>query len=236
VINIQTNRPPLNRVTAVFADGSQSFPLPKGATLGQIARRIERLGVRQDRKTVAVVVKFAATPPQGAAPPLPAPFRDGLLAEVPRLRAFARSVARNPDRADDLVQETLAKAWAHRGKFKEGTNLGAWLFTILRNTYYGELRSRRREVSDSDGHHAAQIACPPAQLHHLELQNVAHAFDTLTASQREALFLVGVSGLTYDEAAKIGGCAVGTIKSRVSRARQILLGKLGNQTHQSIAG
>ena len=90
-------------------------------------------------------------------------------------------MARNPDRADDLVQETLAKAWAHRSKFKEGTNLGAWLFTILRNTYYGELRSRRREVSDSDGHHAAQLSSPPAQLHHLELQNVAHAFDGLTA-------------------------------------------------------
>ena len=142
-------------------------------------------------------------------------------------------MARNPDRADDLVQETLAKAWAHRGKFKEGTNLRAWLFTILRNTYYGELRSRRREVPDSDGHHAAQLVSPPAQLHYLELQNVAHAFEGLTAGQREALFLVGVSGMSYDEAARIGGCAVGTIKSRVFRARQILLDKLGNWKPQN---
>ena len=141
-------------------------------------------------------------------------------------------MARNPDRADDLVQETLAKAWAHRSKFKEGTNLGAWLFTILRNTYYGELRSRRREVSDSNGHHAAQLACQPAQLHHLELQNVANAFGEMTAGQREALFLVGVSGLTYEEAAGIAGCPAGTIKSRVFRARQVLLCKLGDETQE----
>ena len=237
VINIQTNTSPLDRVTAVFADGSKSFPLPQGATFGQIADRIDRLGKRHERETVAVVVKFATKAPQAAAAPasptkLPTPFRDGLLAEIPRLRAFARSMARNPDRADDLVQETLAKAWAHRSKFKEGTNLGAWLFTILRNTYYGELRSRRREVSDSNGHHAAQLACQPAQLHHLELQNVAHAFGEMTAGQREALYLVGVSGLTYEEAAQIAGCPAGTIKSRVFRARQVLLCKLGDQAQQ----
>jgi RNA polymerase sigma-70 factor, ECF subfamily len=219
-------------VTAVFADGAQSFLLPQGATLEQIADRIDRLDARQERETVAVVVKFAATAPQGTAAKLPSPFRDGLLAELPRLRAFARSIARNPDRADDLVQETLVKAWAHHAKFKDGTNLRAWLFTILRNTYYGELRSRRREVSDTDGYHAAQLSSAPAQLHYLELQNVAQAFGGLTAGQREALFLVGVSGLTYDEAARIGGCAVGTIKSRVFRARQILLDKLGGPKSQ----
>jgi RNA polymerase sigma-70 factor (ECF subfamily) len=173
---------------------------------------------------------------QGSVPSLAAPFRNGLLAELPRLRAFARSLARDPDRADDLVQETLTKAWAHRGKFKEGTNLGAWLFTILRNTYYGELRSRRREVSDSDGHHAAHLVSAPAQLHYLELQSVGHAFEELTASQREALFLVGVSGLTYQEAALIGRCAVGTIKSRVFRARTILLDKLGERKDPQAMG
>ena len=232
MINMQTDKPPLNRVTAVFADGSQSFQLSQDATLEQIADRVDRLGARQDGETVAVVVKFAAAPPQEPAPSVPTPFRDGLLTELPRLRAFARSMARNPDRADDLVQETLAKAWAHRSKFKEGTNLGAWLFTILRNTYYGELRSRRREVSDSDGHHAAQLSSPPAQLHYLELQNVDQAFQALPAVQREALFLVGVSGLTYHAAASIGRCAVGTIKSRVFRARKTLLDKLGDPKHQ----
>jgi RNA polymerase sigma-70 factor, ECF subfamily len=168
---------------------------------------------------------------QGSASSGAATFRNGLLAQLPRLRAFARSLARDPDRADDLVQETLTKAWEHRGKFKEGTNLRAWLFTILRNTYYSELRSRRREVADSDGYHSAQLASPPAQLHYLELQSVAYAFEGLTASQREALFLVGVSGLSYDEAARIGGCAVGTIKSRVFRARAILLDKFSGRKH-----
>jgi hypothetical protein len=98
VIDIQTDKPSLNRVTALFADGSQSFPLPQGATLEHIADRIDHLAARQERGAVAVVVKFAATAPQGSAPKLPNPFRDGLLAEVPRLRAFARSMARNPDR------------------------------------------------------------------------------------------------------------------------------------------
>ena len=232
MLNIQTDKLPLDQVTAVFTDGSQSFPLPQGTTLEQIADRIDRLARWQERETVAVVVKFAATAPQAAPPKLPGPFADGLLAEIPRLRAFARSMARDPDRADDLVQETLAKGWAHRSKFKEGTNLRAWLFTILRNTYFGELRSRRREVSDSNGHHAAQLCSQPAQLHYLELQNVAQAFGGMTVGQREALFLVGVSGLTYDEAAGIVGCAIGTIKSRVFRARQILLCKLGARTHQ----
>jgi RNA polymerase sigma-70 factor, ECF subfamily len=223
MINTQTNKQPQNRVTAIFADGSQSFSLPQDATLEHVADRVDALGVRHELRAIAVVVKLAATAPQGSAPTSPTPFCDGLLAELPRLRAFARSMARNPDRADDLVQETLAKAWAHRGKFKEGTNLRAWLFTILRNTYYSQLRSRRREVLDSDGHHAAKLVSPPAQIHYVELQNVAHAFDGLAANQREALFLVGVSGLSYDEAASIGGCAVGTIKSRVSRARKNLL-------------
>src|SRR6476660_6039441 len=229
---MQTSKPSLSRVTAVFADSSQSFLLPQGATLEHIADRIERLGTRQESRTVAVVVKFAAVTPRGSAPRSPDAFRDGLLAELPRLRAFARSMARNPDRADDLVQEALAKAWAHRARFQEGTNLRGWLFTILRNTYYGELRSRRREVSDSDGHHAAQLTSPPAQLHYLELRNVAQAFHWLPTVHREALFLVGVSGLTYQAAASIGRCAVGTIKSRVFRARQTLLDKIGDPKHR----
>ena len=228
MIRSHMNKQPSNRVTATFADGSQSFPLPKGATLEHVADRIVDLGARHEQRAVAVVVKFAPTALQCSTPRAATAFRSGLLAELPRLRAFARSMARNPDRADDLVQETLAKAWAHRNKFKEGTNLRAWLFTILRNTYYGELRSRRREVSDSNGHHAAQLASPPPQLHYLELQNVARLFHALTVGQREALYLVGVSGMTYDEAARIGGCAVGTIKSRVFRARQILLRNLGS--------
>ena len=147
MIRSHMNKQPSNRLTATFADGSQSFLLPKGATLEHVADRIVDLSARHEQRAVAVVVKFAPAALQCSTPRAATAFRSGLLAELPRLRAFARSMARNPDRADDLVQETLAKAWAHRNKFKEGTNLRAWLFTILRNTYYGELRSRRREVS-----------------------------------------------------------------------------------------
>jgi len=225
VSKAHTNKQPPNRVTVKFADGSRSFLSPRGATLEHIAERVDQLSARYERTAIAVAVRLAATPPQGSAPRLPAMFRDGLLAELPRLRAFARSMARNSDRADDLVQETFAKAWDHRSKFKEGTNLRAWSFTILRNTYLGELRSERREVADSDGHYAAKLGSPPAQLHHVELQDVARAFKGLTTGQRGALFLVAVSGLTYAEAARVGGCAVGTIKSRAYRARQILLRK-----------
>ena len=220
-----TNKQSLNRVTVKFADGSRSSLSPRDATFEHIADRVDDLSARHERPAIAVAVRLATTPPQRSPPSLPATFRDGLLAELPRLRAFARSMAHNSDRADDLVQETLAKAWAHRSKFKEGTNLGAWSFTILRNTYLGELRSERREVADSDGHYAAKLGSPPAQLHYAELQDVARAFEGLTTGQRGALFLVGVSGLTYAEAARVGGCAVGTIKSRVCRARQILLRK-----------
>jgi RNA polymerase sigma-70 factor (ECF subfamily) len=178
---------------------------------------------------------LSANPSLGASavPRMATVFSDGLIAEVPGLRLFARSIARNPDRADDLVQETLLKAWAHKGKFAEGTNLRAWLFTILRNTYFGQLRSRRREVPDSDGIHAGEFTSHPAQLYYVELQNVADAFDGLTAAQREALFLVGVSGLTYEEAARVAGCAVGSVKSRVFRARKALLQKLGGLKQSS---
>lgn len=226
MVHAHANKQPLNRLTAIFADSALSLLLPQDATLQHIADRVDALGARHERRAIAVVVRFPATAPQDSAPRLATAFGNGLLAQLPRLRAFAKSMARNPDRSDDLVQETLAKAWANRSKFREGTNLRAWLFTILRNTYFSELRSRRGEVSDSDGQHAAQLTSPPAQIHHIELQDVAHAFEGLTAVQREALFLVGVSGLSYDAAASIGGCAVGTIKSRVSRARKILVHKL----------
>ena len=134
MIDTDINKQPLNRVTAIFADSSLSFLLPQGAMLENIADCLDDFSVRRERGFIAVVIKFAATALQ-----VPRqnwlPFRTGLLAELPRPRAFARSMACNPDRADDLVQETLAKAWAHQSKFKDATNLRAWLSTILRNTY-----------------------------------------------------------------------------------------------------
>lgn len=145
--------------------------------------------------------------------------RDALVAAIPNLRAFAISLVGNPHVANDLVQETLLKAWTHRDKFMAGTNLKAWLFTILRNTYFSDFRKMRREVQDVDGQAAAQLATPPQQLGHLDLADFRQALALLSADQREALLLVGAEGFSYEEAAEIAGCAVGTVKSRVNRAR-----------------
>lgn len=145
-----------------------------------------------------------------------------LLAVIPNLRAFAVSLCGNLDRADDLVQETLVKAWSNIGSFVEGTNLRAWLFTILRNIYYSEYRKRRREVADPEGIFAAKLATAPAQSGHMDLLDFRAALQQLPSDQREALILIGASGLTYEEAAGICGCAIGTMKSRVNRARSHL--------------
>jgi len=147
------------------------------------------------------------------------PVRDVMLAAVPSLRAFAISLCGNVDRADDLVQEALLRAWANLGSFEPGTNMSAWLFTILRNLFRSEYRKRRREVEDADGSYAESLTSLPNQTSHLELDEFRRALHLLPADQRESLILVGASGFSYEEAAQICGCAVGTIKSRVNRAR-----------------
>ncbi|MFN4289031.1 MAG: sigma-70 family RNA polymerase sigma factor [Brevundimonas sp.] len=149
----------------------------------------------------------------------PDPWREDLIAMIPSLRAFAWSLSRNPSDADDLVQDTLIKAWTNRDRFQQGTNLRAWLFTILRNTWYTALSKRRREVQDSDGEHAASLTADPVQDLNMELHALQAALNTLPPEHREALVLVGAAGLSYEEAAEISGCALGTIKSRVNRAR-----------------
>lgn len=151
-----------------------------------------------------------------------AQIKADLIAVIPNLRAFAVSLCGNPDRADDLVQETLVKAWGNLDSFVEGTNLPAWLFTILRNFYYSEYRKRRREVADSDGAIATRLATAPAQNGHMDLLDLHGALQQLPSDQREALILIGASGLSYEEAASICGCAIGTMKSRVNRARNRL--------------
>jgi RNA polymerase sigma-70 factor (ECF subfamily) len=145
-----------------------------------------------------------------------------LVSAIPNLRAFAVSLCGNADRADDLVQETLVKAWGNLATFTEGTNLTAWLFTILRNIYFSEYRKRRRETPDSDGAIAARLVTPPAQNAHMDFLDFHSALQKLPADQREALILVGASGLSYDEAAQVCDCARGTMKSRVNRARNQL--------------
>jgi RNA polymerase sigma-70 factor (ECF subfamily) len=146
-------------------------------------------------------------------------LRDSLVAQIGSLRAFAVSLCGDRERADDLVQETLFKAWNHLDSFKEGTNLKAWLFTILRNTYFSERRKRKREVEDTDGSYAARLSSRPEQYGHMDMKDFQAALAQLPDDQREALILVGAAGFSYEEAAEISDCAVGTIKSRVNRAR-----------------
>ena len=151
-----------------------------------------------------------------------ASWRDDVIAMIPALRAFAWSLSHNASDADDLVQDTLIKAWTNRDKFELGTNLRAWLFTILRNTYYTAIVRRRREVRDEDGAYAATLTSPANQDWSLAVGALENALRKLPDEHREALVLVGGAGLTYEEAAVICGCALGTIKSRVNRARNRL--------------
>ena len=146
-------------------------------------------------------------------------MKNELVDALPMLRAFARSLSGNRDRADDLVQETVMRALANKDKFQTGTNLHAWLVTILRNQYYSEGRKRRREVEDAEGTHAARLSDIGAQHGHLELDDFLRAMQLLPDEQREALVLIGASGFSYEEAAEICEVKVGTVKSRVSRAR-----------------
>jgi RNA polymerase sigma-70 factor (ECF subfamily) len=154
-------------------------------------------------------------------------FRNDLVKTIPSLRAFAISLTQNNDRADDLVQETLVKAWDKQSSFQLGTNLKAWLFTILRNEFYSQMRKRGREVQDSDGTLTAGVAVHPGQQGSVDLNDFRKALEQLPEDQREAIVLIGASGFSYEEAAEICGCAVGTIKSRVSRARTRLQEILG---------
>ncbi|MBT8417975.1 MAG: RNA polymerase sigma factor [Silicimonas sp.] len=148
--------------------------------------------------------------------------RNELVEHLGPMRAFAMSLCRNSATADDLVQEALVKAWTNIDKFEPGSNMRAWLFTILRNTYYSLHRKRKREVEDVDGAHAETLSQKPDHDGRLALRDFNVAFEHLSDEQREALILVGASGLTYEEAAEACGVAVGTIKSRVNRGRSRL--------------
>src|SRR5690554_4442010 len=148
--------------------------------------------------------------------------RDELVNHLPALRAFALSLTRESASADDLVQDTIVKAWTNIDKFQPGTNLRAWLFTILRNTFYSARRKTRREVSDTDGIHAARLATRPEHDGRLAMNDFKVAFAQLPDEQREALILVGGSGFSYEEAAQMTGVAVGTVKSRANRGRRKL--------------
>lgn len=149
--------------------------------------------------------------------------RDELVTHLGVLRAFALSLCRNSALADDLVQETVMKAWKSIDKFESGTNMRAWLFKILRNTYYTSYTKARREVADVDGVMGENVAVKPDHDGRLAYTDFLRAFEQLPDDQREALTLVGASGFAYHEAAEMCGVATGTMKSRVNRARQRLI-------------
>ncbi|WGH77708.1 RNA polymerase sigma factor [Jannaschia ovalis] len=149
--------------------------------------------------------------------------RDELVEHLPAMRAFAVSLTRNAALADDMVQDSLVKAWSNLDKFQAGTNMRAWLFTILRNTYYSNRRKAKREVPDTDGAITASLSRKPDHDGRLNMMDFEVAFAKLPEEQREALVLVGASGFAYEEAAATCGVAVGTIKSRVNRGRAKLV-------------
>jgi RNA polymerase sigma-70 factor (ECF subfamily) len=157
-------------------------------------------------------------------------WRNEVVRLIPALRAFAWSLSRNRSDSDDLVQETLAKALTNRDRFETGTNLRAWLFTILRNTYYSNALRRRREVLDEAGTYASSLTCAPVQDWSLAMRALQAALAELPDEHREALILVGAAGFSYEEAAQVCGCALGTIKSRVNRARAKLMKLLDVET------
>jgi RNA polymerase sigma-70 factor (ECF subfamily) len=157
------------------------------------------------------------------------PFHELLPQHAPSLRRRALSLTSSPHRADDLVQDTLLKAWASRDSFQQGTNLRAWLFTIMRNTFFSNIRKHRREVEDVDGIQSSRLSEEARQEHVISLKELVSAAGKLPFAQRRPLVLMGVFGYSQLEAATACQCSIGTIKSRVSRGRASLTLALSEQ-------
>jgi RNA polymerase sigma-70 factor (ECF subfamily) len=160
--------------------------------------------------------------------------RQAMLDAIPHLRAFAISLTGNMTYADDLVQNALLKGLSNLDKFQPGTSMQAWLFTILRNQFYTDMRRRRREVDDPEGALAAKLAIMPAQGARLDFTDMQAALSHLSVEQREALLLVAAEGVSYEEAAEICGTSLGTIKSRINRARTRLADLLAISSEEDL--
>jgi len=186
---------------------------------------VELADASSDQRVGNLSDKSEEQSPEVAHEPVPLPdgeFKEQLAGVIPHLRAFGRSLSGNRDLADDLVQETLLKAWAARKRFQAGTNMRAWTFIILRNLFLSQMRRARFKGEWDDVTAAKILAAPASQDRHIELGDMQRALLHLPQPQREALILVGAGGFAYEEAAQICGCAVGTIKSRVARGRVAL--------------
>ncbi len=149
-------------------------------------------------------------------------FKNELVALMPRLRGYAMALTGSASEADDLVQDALVRAWRFRDSFQEGSNLKAWVCKILRNTFYTNAVSRRNTVQDVEGKFAAKLSSEPDQEWRLQYSELMSALEELTKDARDALLMVVAAGLSYEQAAEIAGCPVGTMKSRVKRAREAL--------------
>jgi len=182
----------------------------------EIEPSMQPIAIPSDRESSAVAT--SRNPPNEKQVPLEPTVGTAMLAALPRLRAFAISLCRNGDHADDLVQDTLLRACANIISFTPGTNMLAWLCTIMKNHFFSECRRRRRPFEAIEDH-TDSVASKPAQIAHAEYNELCAALEKLEPRQREVLIMIGASGLSYDEAAKICGCPTGTIKSRVNRAR-----------------
>ena len=153
-------------------------------------------------------------------------IRDDIVALLPDLRAFARFMCREREAADDLVQNTVLAALNKQSQFTAGTNLKAWMFTIMRNRFYSDLRMQRRRPVSVDTDSVAPLAAVDNPEAAIAMKELSSALWRLSAQAREALILVGASGFSYEEASHLCGCTVGTLKVRVSRARKHLAKQL----------
>jgi len=170
--------------------------------------------------------------------PIDPAFADGIVTSLPSLRSFAISLTRRVDQAEDLVQETVLRAISKQEKFQPGTNLQAWLFTILRNLFCSACRRTKREVEDADGSYSATLISMPDHEDRIMVKDLAAALAKLPEGQRKAIILVGAEGMSYEAAAQALGCAVGTIQSRVNRARSRLAELMGlerGEQHRRVA-
>lgn len=149
-------------------------------------------------------------------------FRDQLVALLPSLRAFSRGLCGHREMADDLAQDTMMRAWAARASYTQGTNFRAWMFMIMRNQFYSTIRKNSRTTSLDPEVAERILVVAPAQQNGINVDDVAKALQKLPAEQRETLLLIGANGLSYDEAAEVMGCAMGTVKSRLARGRSAL--------------
>ncbi|MFO1239742.1 MAG: sigma-70 family RNA polymerase sigma factor [Sphingomonadaceae bacterium] len=149
-------------------------------------------------------------------------FRDQLVDLLPSLRAFSRGLCGHREMADDLAQDTVMRAWAARASYLQGSNFRAWMFMIMRNQFYTTIRKNARMTSLDPEVAERVLVVAPAQQDGLNVEDVAKALQKLPAEQREVLLLIGANGLSYEEAAEVTGCAMGTIKSRLARGRTAL--------------